>query len=127
MTQVIENMTIHALSQAIAQKHLTPLQITEHFLARAAAHPQSEKTYARLTHDRAMAEANAATERQSNDQRLSPLDGVPISWKDLFDTKDIATESGSKLLEGRVPDKDAETYIVQPKSVEILHQESDRV
>jgi aspartyl-tRNA(Asn)/glutamyl-tRNA(Gln) amidotransferase subunit A len=38
---------------------------------------------------------------------LSLLDGVPISWKDLFDTAGVATEAGSKLLEGRVPDRDA--------------------
>ncbi|MEC7299446.1 MAG: amidase family protein, partial [Pseudomonadota bacterium] len=39
--------------------------------------------------------------------RKSPLDGVPVSWKDLFDTAGIATEAGSALLEGRVPDRDA--------------------
>jgi hypothetical protein len=29
---------------------------------------------------------------------LGPLDGVPISWKDLFDTAGVATEAGSALL-----------------------------
>jgi aspartyl-tRNA(Asn)/glutamyl-tRNA(Gln) amidotransferase subunit A len=32
---------------------------------------------------------------------------VPISWKDLFDTAGVATEAGSRLLEGRVPAADA--------------------
>ena len=40
--------------------------------------------------------------------RRGPLDGVALSWKDLFDTAGIATESGSRLLEGRVPGRDAE-------------------
>jgi len=35
------------------------------------------------------------------------LDGVPISWKDLYDTAGTATESGSLLLKDRTPDKDA--------------------
>ena len=35
------------------------------------------------------------------------LDGVPISWKDLFDSKDINTEAGSEVLSGRIPDEDA--------------------
>ncbi|MEC9312056.1 MAG: amidase family protein, partial [Pseudomonadota bacterium] len=39
--------------------------------------------------------------------RKSPLDGVPVSWKDLFDTAGVATEAGSALLEGRVPERDA--------------------
>lgn len=36
------------------------------------------------------------------------LDGLPISWKDLFDTADVFTEPGSALLKGRVPTRDAE-------------------
>jgi aspartyl-tRNA(Asn)/glutamyl-tRNA(Gln) amidotransferase subunit A len=35
------------------------------------------------------------------------LDGVPISWKDLFDTAGIATEAGSALLKNRTPARDA--------------------
>jgi hypothetical protein len=45
---------------------------------------------------------------RKNGVRRGPLDGVPISWKDLFDTAGVATEAGSRLLEGRVPDADAE-------------------
>jgi len=32
---------------------------------------------------------------------------VPISWKDLYDTAGVATEGGSALLAGRMPDRDA--------------------
>jgi aspartyl-tRNA(Asn)/glutamyl-tRNA(Gln) amidotransferase subunit A len=32
-------------------------------------------------------EANAAEIRAKTNNRLSLLDGVPISWKDLFDSK----------------------------------------
>ncbi|MEM9756339.1 MAG: amidase family protein, partial [Pseudomonadota bacterium] len=42
-----------------------------------------------------------------NGTRLGPLDGVPVSWKDLFDTAGTATEAGTALLAGRVPDTDA--------------------
>ncbi len=38
--------------------------------------------------------------------RAGPLDGVPISWKDLYDTAGIATEGGTRLLAGRVPERD---------------------
>jgi aspartyl-tRNA(Asn)/glutamyl-tRNA(Gln) amidotransferase subunit A len=54
-----------------------------------------------------LAEAGAARLRAQTGQRLSPLDGVPISWKDLFDTAGVATEAGSALLKGRMPDRDA--------------------
>jgi aspartyl-tRNA(Asn)/glutamyl-tRNA(Gln) amidotransferase subunit A len=39
--------------------------------------------------------------------RRSSLDGVPISWKDLYDTAGIKTEAGSLLLKDRVPSSDA--------------------
>jgi len=61
-----------------------------------------------VTEGRARAEAAAASARAKAGQRLGPLDGVPISWKDLFDSAGVATEAGSALLKGRVPARDAE-------------------
>jgi aspartyl-tRNA(Asn)/glutamyl-tRNA(Gln) amidotransferase subunit A len=40
------------------------------------------------------------------------LDGVPVSWKDLFDTAGVATEAGTALMKGRVPTSDAEVLRV---------------
>ena len=40
--------------------------------------------------------------------RKSALDGVPISWKDLFDTAGVVTEAGTDLLKGRIPLSDAD-------------------
>jgi aspartyl-tRNA(Asn)/glutamyl-tRNA(Gln) amidotransferase subunit A len=49
----------------------------------------------------------AAASRAKAGLRKGVLDGVPISWKDLFDSAGIATEAGSALLKGRSPDRDA--------------------
>ena len=38
--------------------------------------------------------------------RIGPLDGVPISWKDLFDVAGHETTAGSDLLKGRIPKND---------------------
>ncbi|MEO0401431.1 MAG: amidase family protein [Pseudomonadota bacterium] len=95
------------LGRAIGAGEVDPVALTTAFLERIDGHPLADRIYARVTHDRAMAEAEAASLRAKSGQRLSPLDGVPISWKDLFDTAGTATESGSNLLAGRVPDMDA--------------------
>lgn len=100
-------MTAADLGRGIAAGEIDPVDLCQTYLDAIDAHPLSERIYARVTHDRALAEAAAAAERARSGHRLSPLDGVPISWKDLFDTAGIATEAGSKLLADRVPTQDA--------------------
>lgn len=101
-------MTAADLGRGIAAGDIDPVALCDAYLDAIEAHPMRDRIYARVTPDRARAEAAAAAERARDGQRLSPLDGVPISWKDLFDTAGTATEGGSKLLEGRVPERDAE-------------------
>ena len=95
------------LGRAIGEGAIDPVNLAHAFFERIHAHPLKDRIYARLTEDRAMAEARAASVRAKAGQRLSLLDGVPVSWKDLFDTAGEGTEAGSKLLAGRVPDADA--------------------
>ena len=95
------------LGRAIGAGEVDPLDLTELFLDRIDGHELGDRVYARVTRDRALAEASAASARARAGQRLSLLDGVPISWKDLFDTAGDGTEAGSNLLKGRVPDRDA--------------------
>ena len=96
------------LGRGIDSGAIDPVALTQAFLGAIDGHDARDRIYARVTADRALAEAEAAAERARVGQRLSPLDGVPISWKDLFDTAGVATEAGSALLEGRVPHRDAE-------------------
>lgn len=101
-------MSAAALGRGIEAGQIDPVDLAQTYLDAAAAHPMTTRIYARLTPERAIAEATAARARAKAGQRLSPLDGVPISWKDLFDTAGIVTEAGSALLKDRVPSEDAE-------------------
>lgn len=100
-------MTAADLGRGIAAGEIDPIALCDTYLDAIDAHPMRDRIYARVTHERARSEAKAAAARARSGHRLSPLDGVPISWKDLFDTAGIATEAGSKLLKGRTPDHDA--------------------
>lgn len=93
--------------RAIGAGKLCPLALTEAYLAAIADHPAGTLIYARLTERRALTEAMAARSRARSGFRRGPLDGVALSWKDLFDTAGVATEAGSALLKGRVPSTDA--------------------
>ena len=101
-------MTAADLGRGIARGRHRPARADRGLSrARSTATPQAPAIYARTTPERARAEAAAAAGRARAGLRRGPLDGVPVSWKDLFDTAGIATEAGSALLAGRVPERDA--------------------
>ncbi|KAI5935415.1 Glutamyl-tRNA(Gln) amidotransferase subunit A, mitochondrial [Manis javanica] len=79
---------------------LTPMQATEHCLRVACA---SQSVFTRITADRALEEARQSTERWRAGRPLGPLDGIPISWKDLFDVRGTPTTAASALLQSAAP------------------------
>ena len=104
-------MTAADLGRGIAAGHIDPVTLCRTYLDAIDAHPLRDRIYARVTADRAMAEAGAAAARARSGHRLSMLDGVPVSWKDLFDTAGTVTEAGTMLLKDRVPDRDAAVLV----------------
>lgn len=108
MSRTWLNMRAAELGREIGAGRINPVDLTELYLDTIAAHPLAERIFARTTPARARAEAMAATTRARRGWRHGLLDGVPISWKDLFDTADVATEAGSALLRNRIPKRDAE-------------------
>lgn len=93
--------------RAILAGLISPLGQVEAYLDAANRHPYGKRIYARLTPERARAEAVAAHDRARAGLRRGLLDGVAISWKDNIDSAGVATEAGSRLLAGRVPERDA--------------------
>lgn len=107
MSETWLKMTASDLGRGIGAGEIDPLALCETYLDACATNAMTPKVYARLTIDRARAEATAASERAKLGLRKGLLDGVPISWKDLFDTAGVTTEAGSALLKDRVPETDA--------------------
>ncbi|WP_116085029.1 amidase [Tropicimonas sp. IMCC34011] len=103
-----QDMTASGLGRGIEAGQIDPVELTEMYLSTIESHPEGARIYARLTPERARAEAEAASLRARQGVRRHFLDGVPLSWKDLFDSAGTATEGGSALLKGRVPERDAQ-------------------
>jgi Asp-tRNA(Asn)/Glu-tRNA(Gln) amidotransferase A subunit family amidase len=101
-------MTAGDLGRGIACGEIDAEALCDTYLAAINLHPLRDRIYSTVTERRARAEAAAAAARARAGQRRGPRDGVPISWKDLFDSAGVATEAGSALLKGRVPGRDAE-------------------
>ncbi|WIX33936.1 amidase family protein [Salinicola sp. JS01] len=87
--------TALAIGQALQAGDIDPVTLTQHCLEKAR---NSDAVFISLTPDRALAEAEAAAHRQRLGIPLSPLDGVPLAWKDLFDITGTLTTAGSRVL-----------------------------
>jgi aspartyl-tRNA(Asn)/glutamyl-tRNA(Gln) amidotransferase subunit A len=107
MTGTWGHMTACELGREIEKGRIHPVELAEAFLDAIDSHSLAPRIYARTTAVRARGEAMAAAARAKSGLRRGLLDGVPISWKDLFDTAGVATEAGSALLKHRTPSRDA--------------------
>ena len=83
-----------ALAAAYAKGEADPVGITTRCLDAA---PTQTAVYISVTPDRALMEAEAARARYRAGNPLSPFDGVPLAWKDLFDVRGTVTTGGSDL------------------------------
>ena len=104
------SLTASELGDMIGQGEIDPVELTEHFLSRIETSPIGKKVYSTVTSQLALEQAKDARKRALSGRRLSSLDGVPISWKDLFDIKGYPCEAGSELLAGRLANQNCEVY-----------------
>jgi aspartyl-tRNA(Asn)/glutamyl-tRNA(Gln) amidotransferase subunit A len=89
---------VAALSQALAAKTVSSAELTQHLLARLAAHPQLG-AFLHTDPEAALAAARLADAARAAGQG-GALTGVPLAHKDIFVTRDMPTTAGSKMLAG---------------------------
>ncbi|MGZ8285262.1 MAG: amidase [Allosphingosinicella sp.] len=105
--EALHDLSLTEASERIRAGVLSPVELTEALLERIAALEPRLRAFARVTPERALADARRAEEEIARGEWRGPLHGVPIALKDLIDTAGIATEAGMKALAGRVPDEDS--------------------
>ncbi len=105
--------TASALAAAYARRELTPTQVAERCLARAQT---ARGVFTQLTVSRALAQAERATARWRAGTPLGPMDGVPLTWKDLFDIRGTPTTAGSALLARAEPAKADATLVAHAEA-----------
>ncbi len=99
--------TVAELAQQMRGGTLSPVALTGHFLARIAALNGSLGAFRLVTHDRALAEAEAAEAALRAGRTVGPLHGIPYALKDLFDVRGAPTTAGSNLLADNIAAEDA--------------------
>jgi aspartyl-tRNA(Asn)/glutamyl-tRNA(Gln) amidotransferase subunit A len=97
-------MNILEKSRALQQGTTTSMQLIAQALARATdPHGEGERALTRLYEGTAKAEAQASDLLRAAGLTRSPVDGLPISIKDLFDVAGETTLAGSVVLDTEPP------------------------
>lgn len=91
-----------AIGRALARGDVTSAELTEYSLSRTAL-PEAEHVFIATTAERARREAAAADARLAAGKPASPLDGVPMVWKDLVDLSGEVTTAASATRRDAAP------------------------
>jgi Asp-tRNA(Asn)/Glu-tRNA(Gln) amidotransferase A subunit family amidase len=97
----ITHATIAELGAALRRRDLSPVELTEAYLGRIERLNPTINAYTTVAFDRARADAQRATAELTAGTDRGPLHGVPVGLKDLYDTADISTAGGTKILAHR--------------------------
>ena len=91
--------TVAQLARDLAAGRTTSRELVERALARiAAAYGEGPRAFLKVYDEAARVDADHADALRSRGVRRSPIDGLPVSLKDLFDVAGDVTRAGSKVL-----------------------------
>ncbi len=102
----VNGLTIAHAMRALRARELSPLELTEAYLARIAELDPRVNAYITVTSERARVDARRATDELEAGRARGPLHGIPIALKDLYGTAGIRTTAGAKIHADHVPVED---------------------
>ncbi len=92
---------------AIKAQTLSSEELTRACLDRIGERDAEVQAWAHLDVEKALSQARSADAAQAAGAPLGILHGVPVGIKDIIDTVDWPTESGTAIFRGRRPEADA--------------------
>lgn len=108
MTVVPAFLSIAEAGRLIAAKKLSPVELTKALLARINTVDPKINAFLAITEKPALAAARAA-ERAVMTGTKHRLLGIPVAYKDIYETAGVATTAHSRILQHNIPQHDAET------------------
>ena len=98
----IADRTATGIALAYRSGEADPVEVTQCLLSRIEK-SMDDRVFLEVVPERALAEAKTAAARYKAGRLLSPLDGVPVAWKDLYHVAGTRTTAGSILLKDSAP------------------------
>lgn len=92
---------------AVARRELSPVELTDAALARIDEVDGRVRAFETVVAGRAREAARRAEAEIASGDYRGALHGIPVAVKDLYDTAGIPTTASSRVLEGRIPQRDA--------------------
>ncbi|MBG6215668.1 amidase [Arthrobacter sp. CAN_A6] len=103
----LHDLSALTLRNALARGAIGAREVTEHFLRRIDALNPQLGAFVTVTHDSALAEADAADARRRAGDPLPMLHGLPLAHKDLTDVAGVRTTLGTAALDPAVAAEDS--------------------
>jgi len=103
---MLHNLSIGELADRLAEKRVSSVELTRHFLARIERLNPGLNAVITVTAERALASAAAADARIAAGERGRLL-GIPLIHKDIFCTDGVRTSCGSRMLDNFIAPYDA--------------------
>ena len=93
----LENYSLRELSDALAAKQFSSVELTQRFLDRVAAANPALNAFITVDPERSLAQARAADARRARGD-AGPLTGIPVAHKDIWCAQGWRTTCGSRML-----------------------------
>ncbi|WP_240745925.1 amidase [Cupriavidus oxalaticus] len=107
MSEALCFLSAAELQAGIRGKDISPVELMDAVLARAARLQPGLNCFITLCADEAMAAARAAEQDVMAGRPLAPLHGSPFTVKDIVNTRGVRTTFGAVPMRGNVPGEDA--------------------
>ncbi len=103
----ILSLPLRQLAVRIESRKISPVELTESFLARSEKYGPRYNAYATLTRERALRQAREAEREIASGKYRGPLHGIPYAAKDLLAVRGYPTTWGARPYANQQFDYDA--------------------
>jgi len=103
----LTSLNISEAATLLKQKEISPVELTQAHLERIHRMDRQMNSFLTLTPELALQQARQAESEIQHGQYKGPLHGIPLAFKDLYETRGIRTTAGSTFFAEYIPEADA--------------------
>ena len=101
------SLSLADISQLLQEGEVSSVELTRACLERIEAINPEVNCFLTVTADLALKQARRADSRIRSHAKGQPLLGIPLAYKDLFETRGVRTTAGSLVFRDYIPQEDA--------------------